>query len=182
MERESGFQGLRGNYRDEATLPRGEAHHAVFAREEVGRQQASGHADRGSAADLCDSAGWTKASCSSHSRKGSTCTFSGALPAGGGERSARPTSLEFGIPNPNQIGFVPTQSLAQFSEEEVARWSPVSSLQWPPVAAASVAAAPVAAAAAPPAGERASLQSSRDWSRKGSSEPKGQLKVVARAT
>jgi hypothetical protein len=55
---------------------------------------------------------------------------------------------ELGIPT--QIGFVPTQSLALFSEEEVARWSPVA-----PVAAA---AAPVAAAAAPPAGELSKLE------------------------
>jgi hypothetical protein len=48
-----------------------------------------------------------------------------------------------------QIGFVPTQGLALFSEEEVARWSPVA-----PVAAA---AAPVVAAAAPSADELAKL-------------------------
>jgi hypothetical protein len=52
---------------------------------------------------------------------------------------------------PKQIGFVPTQSLALFSEEEVApRWSPVA-----PVAAAP---APVAAAAAPSADELAKLK------------------------
>jgi hypothetical protein len=51
---------------------------------------------------------------------------------------------------PKQIGFVPTQSLALFSEEEVARWSPVA-----PVAAA---AAPVAAASAPSAGELSKLK------------------------
>jgi hypothetical protein len=39
MERESGFQGLRGNYRDEATLPRGEAPHAVFVRAQKGLRE-----------------------------------------------------------------------------------------------------------------------------------------------
>jgi hypothetical protein len=48
-----------------------------------------------------------------------------------------------------QIGFVPTQSLALFSEEEVVRWSPVA----PPAAALS----PVAVAAAPSAHELAKL-------------------------
>jgi hypothetical protein len=55
---------------------------------------------------------------------------------------------ELGIPT--QIGFVPIQSLALFSEEEVARWSPV--------APAPVAAAPVAAAAAPSADELSKLK------------------------
>jgi hypothetical protein len=55
---------------------------------------------------------------------------------------------ELGIPK--QIGFVPTQSLAVFSEEEVARWSPV--------APAPVAPAPVAAAAAPSADELSKLK------------------------
>jgi hypothetical protein len=57
---------------------------------------------------------------------------------------------ELGIPK--QIGFVPTQSLALFSEEEVARWSPVA-----PVAAAP---SPVVAAAAPSADELAKLKAS----------------------
>jgi hypothetical protein len=55
---------------------------------------------------------------------------------------------ELGIPK--QIGCVPTQSLALFSEEEVARWSPVA-----PVAARP---SPVAAAAIPSAGELAKLK------------------------
>jgi hypothetical protein len=59
---------------------------------------------------------------------------------------------ELGIPN--QIGFVPTQSLAQFSEEEVARWSPVA----PPAAVYEAVPAPVVAAAAPSAGELAKLK------------------------
>jgi hypothetical protein len=52
-----------------------------------------------------------------------------------------------------QIGFVPTQSLALFSEEEVARWSPVA-----PVVAATGGGQGAAAAAAPPAGELSKLK------------------------
>jgi hypothetical protein len=65
---------------------------------------------------------------------------------------------ELGIPT--QIGFVPTQSLALFFEEEVARWSPVAPVvaALAPVASPVAAAAPVAAATAPSAGELKKLK------------------------
>jgi hypothetical protein len=70
---------------------------------------------------------------------------------------------------PKQVGFVPTKSLALFSEEEVARWSPAA-----PVAAA---AAPVAAAAAaaPSAGELAKLEAQETGAERAA--PKARLAV-----